>query len=61
MEDTILAVVVTPDSGDKVRGHANVFIAKDRQEAQRISLLLSRILKAMAHDLENGVTILVKH
>lgn len=61
MKDTILAVVVTRQNMDKVQGMGHIFIAEHEKEQQRIALLLSRILKAMSHDLENGVTILVQH
>ena len=55
----ILAVVTTEK--DTVGGGAPIFFAKDQEEQQRIVLYLSRILKAMAHDLENGNYILVRH
>lgn len=61
MKDTILAAVVSRENIDKVRGMNSVFIAEDSLEQQRIAMLLSRILKAMAHDLENGVIIIVQH
>ena len=38
-----------------------IAVAEDCIEQQRIALLLSRILKAMSHDLENGVMIIVQH
>ena len=61
MQDTILTVVVTRRHADKVQGMNSIFIVEDEAELERTALLLSRILKAMAHDLENGVTILVQH
>jgi hypothetical protein len=61
MKDTILAVVVTRETLNKVQGMNSIFIAEDYIEQQRIALLLSRILKAMSHDLENGVMIIVQH
>ena len=61
MKDTILAVVVTRESCHRVGGMQPVFVAESQQEQQRIGLLLSRILKAMTHDLENGVLIVVQH
>jgi hypothetical protein len=56
---TILAVVTIKE--DIVAGGAPIFYAKDQEEQERLALYLSRILKAMVHDLENGVYILVKH
>ena len=61
MRDTILSAVVTRKHSDKVKGMNSIFIVEDEEELQRTALLLSRILKAMSHDLENGVTILVQH
>jgi len=59
LKEQILAIVTT--NIEKVSGSVPVFIASDFNEAQHLSLLLSRVLKAMAHDLENGVFIIVKH
>lgn len=56
----ILAIVTT-DKEKIIGGDAPIFWAQDDEQAQHISLLLSRILKAMVHDLENGIYILVKH
>ena len=61
MKDTILAAVVIGETLDKVQGMNSIFVAEDCIEQQRIALLLSRILKAMSHDLENGVMIIVQH
>lgn len=61
MEDTILAAIVTRANQDKVRGMSSIFVVQNEAEQQRTALLLSRILKAMSHDLENGVTIIVQH
>lgn len=61
MRDTILAAIVTRQHVDKVQGMNSIFIVEDETELQRMALLLSRILKAMSHDLENGVTIIVQH
>ena len=61
LRDTILAAIVTRRYADKVQGMNSIFIVEDEEERQRTALLLSRILKAMSHDLENGVTIIVQH
>lgn len=61
MKNMILAIVVTRQNSDKVQGMNSIFIAETVEEQQRTALLLSRIMKAMAHDLENGVIILVQH
>ena len=59
VQDTILAVVTT--QAEAVSANVPVFLVENVQEQEKISLLLSRILNAMAHDLENGVFIIVKH
>ena len=56
MEDTILAAIVSQANQDKVRGMSSIIVVQNEAEQQRTALLLSRILKAMSHDLENGVT-----
>lgn len=61
MHDTILAAIVPRRYADKVQGMNSIFVVEDEAELQRTALLLSRILKAMSHDLENGVTIIVQH
>ena len=61
ISDLILAVVTTKENRDKVTGSTAVFITDDQEEQSRLCLLLSRILKGMTHDLENGVFIIVKH
>ncbi|SHJ91507.1 hypothetical protein SAMN02745227_01037 [Anaerobranca californiensis DSM 14826] len=59
----IIAIVITPEDKDKVMrgGFAPVFIAKDREEQQKISTYLARVTTGVVHDLENGVLILAKH
>ncbi len=52
--------VITLDP-ELVAGGAPIFIACSREEQIKIALVLSRILKGMVHDLENGVLIIVKH
>ncbi|KJS22523.1 MAG: hypothetical protein VR72_05645 [Clostridiaceae bacterium BRH_c20a] len=59
IKEQILAVVT--EYPEKVQGNFGIFITKNDQETQHLALLLSRILKAMVHDLENGVYIIVKH
>ncbi|MEW6621597.1 MAG: hypothetical protein AB1420_00450 [Bacillota bacterium] len=56
----LLAIVTT--SIEKVRGGgAPVFLAKDEEEMEKLSLTMSRIFQAMVHDLENGVYLLYRH
>ncbi|MDN5347639.1 MAG: hypothetical protein PWP65_1203 [Clostridia bacterium] len=56
-----MAVIVTEESKHKAGGGAPIFVARDAAEQQELALYLTRILNAMAHDLENGVMVLVRH
>jgi hypothetical protein len=57
--NTILAVVTT--DMNKVKGGTPIFYAKDEQELEKLALYLSKILFGMAHDLENGIYVIVRH
>lgn len=59
MDESILAAVTLDES--KITGDVPIFYAQSEEEREKIANLLSRILKAMVHDLENGVYILVRH
>jgi hypothetical protein len=59
ISEFILAVVTTQP--ETVGGAVPIFYARDDEEKERLALYLSRILKAIVHDLENGTYIIVKH
>jgi len=59
LQDSILAVVTTRKN--QAAANVPVFFAADHKEQEKTAQLLSRILNAMAHDLENGEYIIVKH
>lgn len=59
VKEQILAIVT--EDKEKVLGSVPIFIAKNDQEAQRLCIYLSNILKGMTHDLDNGVYVIVKH
>ncbi len=59
LQDSILAVITT--RSDKVAANVPLFFAANQEEQEKLALFLSRILNAMAHDLENGVYVIVKH
>lgn len=60
IREFILAIV-TSDM-DKVQGGGcPVFKADDQEQVEKLSLLLSRILGGVVHDLENGVYFICKH
>ncbi|MHB1127295.1 MAG: capping complex subunit for YIEGIA [Bacillota bacterium] len=60
IQGSILAIVTT-DQTKVIPGGAPVFIAKDEEEQEKLSLYLARVLDSMAHDLENGVHVIVRH
>ncbi|HHU61303.1 MAG: hypothetical protein QM401_11985 [Bacillota bacterium] len=55
----ILAIITL--GRDKVASGVPIFYAKDQEEQDNLCLLLSRILGAAVHDLQNGVKVIVKH
>jgi hypothetical protein len=55
----LILAAVTTEKG-KIRG-VPVFYAKDEDEKEIMALTLSRVLEAVAHELANGIYILVKH
>ncbi|PZE21962.1 capping complex subunit for YIEGIA [Paenibacillus xerothermodurans] len=55
-----IMAIVAFDS-NQVAGGEPIFITKDKSEQQKVAFLLEKILDAAAHDLENGVMILVDH
>jgi hypothetical protein len=54
----ILAAVAT--EGQNISG-VPVFYAEDEEERATMATILSRVLEAVAHDMGNGVYIIVKH
>ncbi|NLM53256.1 MAG: hypothetical protein GX197_10615 [Firmicutes bacterium] len=54
----LAAVTITRD--ERVTG-VPVFYAESEEEMVEISVILSRVLEAVAHDMGNGVYIIVKH
>lgn len=59
VSDTILAVVTLDRA--VAGGGAPIFYVRDQAEQEAVSRILSHILNAMAHDLQNGTYIIVKH
>lgn len=60
IEKAILAIV-TIDRELVIPGGASVFIADNKDKQQRLAFLLEKILDGIAHDLENGTIIIVRH
>lgn len=59
MTDELLAVVTI--NKDAVGGDIPLFFADTQDEQAIIAGTISQILKAMVHDIGNGVYIIVKH
>lgn len=59
-EGEVILAAVTIDK-EKIQGDVPIFYADSEEEREKTANMLSRILKAMVHDLENGVYILVRH
>jgi hypothetical protein len=60
-EQKKIVAIVTVDKNKVSPGAPPVFYASNKEEQRNTALLISRVTGAMAHDLENGVWILVKH
>jgi hypothetical protein len=56
-----ILAVITCDPKLIDGGGTPVFIARDQTEQDRIATYLARITEGVAHDLENGLYVLVKH
>lgn len=54
----ILAAVTTQD---KPVGGVPTFYAEGEEDRAQMSTILSRVLEAVAHDMGNGIYIIVKH
>ncbi|WP_442601121.1 capping complex subunit for YIEGIA [Paenibacillus sp. KN14-4R] len=59
MTGIILAVVTL--YRDQVAGGAPIFHVSDEEQLQQTAFHLEKIMDAMAHDLQNGTMILVRH
>lgn len=56
-----IIAIVTEKTDAVMNGGVPIFICNSSEERERLSILLTRITGAMAHDLMNGVTIMVRH
>jgi len=56
-----VATVATKEAADFYKGAVPLILVKNEDELERMSLLLAKIFKAMIHDLENGIYLIVKH
>ncbi|MGD9678593.1 MAG: hypothetical protein AB7V16_09660 [Vulcanibacillus sp.] len=60
IEKYILAIV-SVSRETVIAGGAPVFIVDSKEKMQRTAFLLEKILDGIAHDLENGTIIIVRH
>lgn len=60
LEKYILAVVTTSGKGVD-GGGAPVFYTENDEQLQEISFALEKILDGMAHELPNGMMVIVRH
>lgn len=56
-----IRAIVTMDAARVSGGGAPVFIASGPEERNKIAFLLEKIMDASAHDLQNGLLIIVDH
>jgi len=58
-KDDLLAVVTL--NKEAVGGDIPIFFASTQEEQAAVAATLSQVLKAMVHDIGNGVYIIVRH
>ena len=62
LNNIILAIIVLKEEKYKVgSGGVPIFYVKNKEEQEKISMLLARITLGMVHDLGNGVKLIIKH
>lgn len=57
----IIAIVATADNKEKLSGAKAVFWCDTESEAAQKALYLAKIFKAMVHDLQGGIYLIVVH
>jgi hypothetical protein len=55
----IVAVIAV--NKEQIAGGAPIFIAGSREEQERVAFSLEKIMNATAHDLKNGLMIIIDH
>ncbi|MBS4030732.1 MAG: hypothetical protein KGZ63_04840 [Clostridiales bacterium] len=62
MQITITKMIMAAVTCEERKIHGvPVFYARDEEEQERMAVMLSRVMEAVAHDMGNGVYIIVKH
>lgn len=55
-----IVAVIAVDK-EQIAGGAPIFIVRSREEQERVAFSLEKIMDATAHDLKNGLMIIVDH
>lgn len=55
----IVAVITV--NKEQIAGGAPIFIASSREEQEQLAFMLEKIMDANAHDLKNGLMIIIDH
>ncbi len=55
-----MLAVITTDKNKVYGGGVPIFFCESKKEMEDISLMMSRLFKAMVHDLENGVWVIYR-
>lgn len=58
--EAILAIITT-DESKVMGGSVPVFLARDEEEKEKISLMLAKVTSGIIHDLRNGCYVIVRH
>lgn len=59
-EGPVIAAVVTLRK-EHIGGGVPIFPVADEEERERVAVLLSKILRGVVHDLQNGAYVIVRH
>lgn len=57
--EELMAVVTT--NKEAITGDVPIFLASSAEEQSKIANSLAKVLRAMVHDMGNGVYVIVKH
>ncbi|HHW39179.1 MAG TPA: hypothetical protein GXX18_18410 [Bacillales bacterium] len=60
-QSTKLLAIITTKPGNVLAGGAPVFITKDAESLQKVSITLERTLDASAHEVDADTMIIVAH
>ncbi|KIL41530.1 hypothetical protein SD70_06575 [Gordoniibacillus kamchatkensis] len=55
-----IVAVITVDK-EQIAGGAPIFIVRSREEQEQVAFALEKIMNANAHDLKNGLMVIIDH